>query len=184
MLWKWCTQYASKFVKLSSGPRTGKGQFSFQSQRKEMQKQCSNYCTIALISHASKVMLKILQARLQQYMSHELPDCSSWIHKRQRNQRSNCQHPLDHWKSKRFPEKRLLLYWLNIKSFYKLKTRYPMSRNLELLYVWVDARVWAHWNHSFDMHLTYLESVFSFHILSSSGLAIWSGCSLMADINR
>ena len=36
-------------------------------------KECSNYCTIALISHASKVMLKILQARLQQYVNHELP---------------------------------------------------------------------------------------------------------------
>ena len=35
-------------------------------------KECSNYCTIALISHASKVMLKILQARLQQYVNHEL----------------------------------------------------------------------------------------------------------------
>ena len=37
-------------------------------------KECSNYCTIVLISHASKVMLKILQARLQQYMNRELPD--------------------------------------------------------------------------------------------------------------
>ena len=37
-------------------------------------KECSNYCTIALTSHASKVMLKILQARLQQYVNHELPD--------------------------------------------------------------------------------------------------------------
>ena len=37
-------------------------------------KECSNYCTIALISHASKVMLKILQARLQQYVNPELPD--------------------------------------------------------------------------------------------------------------
>ena len=36
-------------------------------------KECSNYCTIALVSHTSKVMLKILQARLQQYMNHELP---------------------------------------------------------------------------------------------------------------
>ena len=52
---------------------------------------------MALISHGSKVMLKILQARLQQYMNPELPDrCSSWIQKSQRNQRSNCQHPLDH----------------------------------------------------------------------------------------
>ena len=37
-------------------------------------KECSNYCTIAFISHTSKVMFKILQARLQLYMSHELPD--------------------------------------------------------------------------------------------------------------
>ena len=58
-------------------------------------KECSNYRTIALISHASKVMLKILQARLQQYMNHELPDVqASFI--RQRNQRSNCQYLLDH----------------------------------------------------------------------------------------
>ena len=55
---------ASKFGKLSSGHRTRKGQFSFQSQRKAMPKKCSNYHTIALISHASKVILKILQARL------------------------------------------------------------------------------------------------------------------------
>ena len=39
-----------------------------------MYKECSDYCTITLISHASKVMIKILQARLQQYMNHELPD--------------------------------------------------------------------------------------------------------------
>ena len=58
----------SKFGKLSSGHRTGKGPFSFQSQRKAMPKNCSNYYTIALISRASKVMLKILQARLQQSM--------------------------------------------------------------------------------------------------------------------
>ena len=49
-------------------------------------KECSNYRTIALISHASKVMLKILQARLRQYMNCELPHGSSWIQKRQRNQ--------------------------------------------------------------------------------------------------
>ena len=59
MLWKCRTQYVSKFGKLGSGHRTGKGQFSFQSQRKAMQKKCSSYHTIALISHASKVMLKI-----------------------------------------------------------------------------------------------------------------------------
>ena len=44
-------------------------------------KECSNYCTIALISHASKVMLKILQARLQQYMNRELPDVQAGFRK-------------------------------------------------------------------------------------------------------
>ena len=73
MLWKCCTQYASTFGKLSSGHRTGKGPFSFQSQKGNA-KECSNYRTIALISHASKVMFKILQVRLLQYMNCELPD--------------------------------------------------------------------------------------------------------------
>ena len=43
--------------------------------------ECSNYCKTALISHASKVMLKILQARLQQYMNHELPDVQAGLRK-------------------------------------------------------------------------------------------------------
>ena len=70
-----------KFGKLSSGHRTGKGQFSFQSQRKAMPKKCSNYHTIALISHTSKVMIKIFQARLQQYMDHELSDVQARFRK-------------------------------------------------------------------------------------------------------
>ena len=44
-------------------------------------KECSNYCTIALISHASKVMLKILQARLQQYVNRKLPDVQAGFRK-------------------------------------------------------------------------------------------------------
>ena len=44
-------------------------------------KECSNYCTIALISHASKVMLKIIQAKLQQYVNHELPDVQAGFRK-------------------------------------------------------------------------------------------------------
>ena len=44
-------------------------------------KECSNYCTIALISHTSKVMLKILQAKLQLYVSHELPDVQAGFRK-------------------------------------------------------------------------------------------------------
>ena len=81
MLWKCYIQYVSKFGKLSSGHRTGKGQFSFQSQRKGNAKVCSNYCIIALISQASKVMLKILQASLQQYVNHELPDVQAGFRK-------------------------------------------------------------------------------------------------------
>ena len=74
MLWKCCIQYASKFGKLSSGHRTGKGQFPFQSQRKAMPKNAQTTIQlIALISHASKIRLKILQSRLQQYMNCELP---------------------------------------------------------------------------------------------------------------
>ena len=42
-------------------------------------KECSNYCTIALISHACQVMLKILQARLQQYMNHEITDVQAGL---------------------------------------------------------------------------------------------------------
>ena len=69
MLLKCCIQYASKFGKLSSGHRIGKGQ------------ECSNYRTIAVISHAIKVMLKILQARLQQYVNRELPDVQAGFRK-------------------------------------------------------------------------------------------------------
>ena len=111
MLWKCCTQYVSKFGKLSSGHRTGKGQFSLQCQR--------------------KAMLKNAHTAAQLHSSHTLVKCSkfstsgfsnTWtvnfqmvklFLKRQRNQRSNCQHVLDHQQSKEAPEKHLfLLYWL------------------------------------------------------------------------
>ena len=49
--------------------------------KKDNAKECSNYHIIALISHASKVMLKILQARLQQYVNHELPDVQAGFRK-------------------------------------------------------------------------------------------------------
>ena len=49
--------------------------------KKSNAKECSNYCTIALISHASKLMLKILQARLQQHVNHELPDVQDGLRK-------------------------------------------------------------------------------------------------------
>ena len=72
MLLKCCTQYARKFGKLRSGHRTGKGQFSFQSQRKAMPKNAQTTAQLHL-SH-TLVKFKFLQARLQQYVNCELPD--------------------------------------------------------------------------------------------------------------
>ena len=137
MLWKCCTQYASKFGKLSSGHRTGKGQFSLQSQRKTMPKNVqttaqlnsshmlAKYCwkfpklgfntmwsenfqmvqagfrkgrgtrdQIASICWIIKNSMKIRYSKRELWSSR----CSSWIYKRQRNKRSNCQHLLDHRK--------------------------------------------------------------------------------------
>ena len=80
MLWKCCTPYARKFGKLSSSHRTGKGVF-ISIPKKGNAKECSNYHTIALISHASKLMLKILQARHLQYVNLERPDVQAGFRK-------------------------------------------------------------------------------------------------------
>ena len=69
----------------NSAMATGPKKVSFHSNPKES-KECSNYCTIALISHSSKVMLKILQARLQQYMNCELPDVQAGCRKGRRTE--------------------------------------------------------------------------------------------------
>ena len=74
-------------------------------------KEFSNYCTIVLISHANQVMLKILQARLQQYVKRELPDVQAGFRNARGNQSSNCQHLSEHKKIKRVPEKHLLLLY-------------------------------------------------------------------------
>ena len=113
MLWKCFTQYASKFGKLSSGHRTEKKSLFIPIPKKGNAKKCSNYCTISLISHASKVMLKILQARLQQYVNRELPDVQAGFRKGRgiRDQIANI-----HWimeKAREFQKKHLfLLCWL------------------------------------------------------------------------
>ena len=66
----------------NSAVATGLEKVSFHSNpKKGNAKECSNYHTIALISHASKVMLQILQARLQQYMNEELPDVQARFRK-------------------------------------------------------------------------------------------------------
>ena len=66
----------------NSAVAAGLQKVRFHSNPKEGNaKECSNYCTIALISHASKVMVKILQARPQQYMNHELSDIQAGFRK-------------------------------------------------------------------------------------------------------
>ena len=104
MLLKSCTQYARKFGKLNSGHRAGRDVF-IPVPNRGIAKEWSNYYIIALISHASKVMLKILQARLQQYVNRKLPDVQTGFRKGRgtRDQIANI-----HWiikKSKRIPEK-------------------------------------------------------------------------------
>ena len=74
-------------------------------------KEGSNYHTIALLSHASKVMLKILQARLQQYMNHEVPDVQAGFRK---GRGTRDQTASIHWikeKAKEFQKKHLLLLY-------------------------------------------------------------------------
>ena len=94
----------------NSAVATGPEKVSFHSNaNKGNAKECSNYHTIALISHTSKIMLKILQVRLQQYMNGELPDVQVLIRKVRgtRDQMANI-----HWvikKSKRVIEKHLIL---------------------------------------------------------------------------
>ena len=78
----------------NSAVATGLEKVSFHSNPKERQcKECSKYCTTALISHACKVMLKLLQARLQQYVNPELPDAQAGFRKRRgtRDQIANIQ---------------------------------------------------------------------------------------------
>ena len=79
MLWKCCTQYDSQSGKLSSGHRTGKGQFSLQSQRKARPK--NSQTTAQLHSSHTLVKLKILQARLQRYVNCEIPNVQAGFRK-------------------------------------------------------------------------------------------------------
>ena len=81
MLVKGCIQYVIKFGKPSSGHRTAKGQVFFPIPKKGSANECSNYRTVVLISHTGKVMLKTLQARLQQHLNGELPDVQAGFRK-------------------------------------------------------------------------------------------------------
>ena len=108
MLWKCCTQY-QQIWKTQQWPQDWKRSVFIPISKKGNAKECSNYCTIALISHASKLMLKILQARLQQHANCELPDVQARFRKGRetRDQTANI-----HWnieKARQFQKKSALL---------------------------------------------------------------------------
>ena len=93
-------------------PQDLKRSVFIQVPKKGNAKECSNYHTIELISHANKVMLRILQSKLQQYVNNELPDVQAGFRKGKgtQDQIANI-----HWiieKNKRIPEKHLLLLYL------------------------------------------------------------------------
>ena len=95
----------------NSAVATGLEKVSFHSNPKnDNDKEHSNYHTIALISHTSKVMLKILQARLQQYVNRELPDIQAGFRKG-RGTRDQTPTSVGSSKTKRVPEKYLLLLY-------------------------------------------------------------------------
>ena len=91
---RWCQQ----IWKTQQWPQDWKRTAFIPIPKKGNAKECSKYCTTDLISHASKVRIKIIPARLQQYTNRELPDAQAGFQKRQRNQRLNCQHPFDYRK--------------------------------------------------------------------------------------
>ena len=74
MLWKCCTQYVSTIWKPQQWPQDWKRSVFLPIPKKGNAKDCPKYCAIALISHASKVTLRILQTRLQHYVNQELSD--------------------------------------------------------------------------------------------------------------
>ena len=96
--------------KTQQWPRDWKRSVFIPVPKKGNAKECLIYHTVVLISHTSKVILKILQVRLPTVHELRASRCSNWILKRQRNQRSYCQHPLDHRISRRIPV--FLLHWL------------------------------------------------------------------------
>ena len=100
-----------KIWKTQQWPQDWKRPVFIPIPKKGNAKECSNYCTIALISHTSKVMLKIFQARLQHYVNHELPDIQAGFRKGRgtRDQIANICWIME--KSKRIPEKHLFLLY-------------------------------------------------------------------------
>ena len=115
MLWKHIVLHSicQQIWKTQQWPQDWKRSVFIPIPKKGIAKKCSNYCTIALISHASKVMLKILQARLLQYVNRGLPDVQAGFRKGigTRDQIANICWIIE--KAREFQKKNLLLlYWL------------------------------------------------------------------------
>ena len=104
--------------KAQQWPQDSKRSVFISIPKKGNVKECSNDHTVVIISHAGKVMLKILQARLQQYMNWELPDVQLDLEKAEEPEIKLPTNLLVHRESKRISEKHLLLlHWL-CKSFW------------------------------------------------------------------
>ena len=112
MLWKCCAQYFSKFGKLSRGHRTGKGQFSFQSQRKAMPNNAQTTEQLHSSHMPAKKCSKFSKPALQQHMNHELPDVQAGFRKMKR---TRGQISYIHWiikKAKVF-QKKIYIYFID-----------------------------------------------------------------------
>ena len=106
LIWYICSIY-QQIWKTQKWPQDWKRSTLIPTSKKGSNKEHSNHCTIALISHTSKVMLKILQVRLQQYVNRELPDVQAGFRKNKGTRDQIANIPLDHQKSKRIPEKNI-----------------------------------------------------------------------------
>ena len=104
------SKYMPANLEISPVPHNWKKSVFIPNPKKGSAKECSNYCTVALISHTGKVMLKIIQTRLQQYVNRELPDVQAEFRKGRgtRHQIANM-----HWtiERARVPEKHLFLLY-------------------------------------------------------------------------
>ena len=113
MPWKHCYSICQQIWETQQWPQDWKRSVFIPIPKKGNAKECSNYCTIAFIPHASKGMLKVLQATLQQYVNCELPDVQTGSRKGRgtRDQIANICWIIE---KARVPEKHLLLlYWLH-----------------------------------------------------------------------
>ena len=153
MLWKCCTQNGPANLENSAVAR-GLEKVSFHSNpKKGNTKECSNYHPIALISHASKVMLKILQARLQQYVDCELPDVLAGFRKGRgtRHQIANIT-----WIIKKATEFQKNIYF----CFIDYAKAFDSVNNNKLWIILFFSFIFIIWRCFFVVYFYYLEAFF------------------------